>query len=84
MIVIIMLLGVGFFYGSFSSIGTFVNGAGTTVTKCERFVSEDFTNCLGTCENGTLYLQKVCSTTTPYNPIFSSALSKQITMYTLK
>ncbi len=84
MIVIIMLMGVGFFYGSYSTMGTFINGAGANVTKCERYVSEDYVNCVGSCDNGTLYLQKVCATTVPYNPVFSSALSKQVTMYTLK
>jgi len=84
MIVILMLLGVAFFYGSYSSMGTFVNGAGTNATLCSQYVSEDNADCLTNCANGTLYLQKVCTTSIPYNPTFSTALDKQITMYTLK
>ena len=82
-----MLLGVGFFYGSYSSLGTFVNGGGVNVKvpdMCAKYVSEDYTECLTNCDHGKLYLQKVCTTTVPYNPTFSTALDKQITMYTLK
>ena len=82
-----MLLGVGFFYGSYSSMGTFVNGAGVNVKvpdMCAKYVSEDYTECLTNCDHGKLYLQKVCTTAVPYNPTFSTALDKQITMYTMK
>lgn len=79
-----MLLGVGFFYGSYASMGTLVNGRGQSPGFCAQYVSEDYTECLTSCNNGTLYLQKVCTTTVPYYPAFPPNLDKQITMLTLK
>lgn len=40
-----MLMGVAFFYGSYSTMGTIINGGGNPVETCEIYVSEDFTTC---------------------------------------
>ncbi len=89
MIVIVMLAGVGFFFGSYSYVGKFITSANTSenpdnVVPCDKFISEDALTCDINCNNGKLYLNKVCLTTPPYNPIFSTPLDKQITMYTIK
>ena len=78
-------MGVGFFYGSYSYLGKFItdtNDNPEKVVPCDKFVSEDATTCLTNCV-GKLYLDKVCLNA-PYNPTFTTALDKQITMYTLK
>lgn len=61
-----MITGIGFFYGNYLSINTFVSATGPCegATKCKIFfhldVNSDFTSCVSTCTGAnTLYLQKV-------------------------
>lgn len=62
----IIILGIGFFYGNYDSIGKIVTGnppANINVTICPKYIDQNYSECVDTCtNNNTLYLQIVCLT----------------------